>query len=159
MNMQLKPIGSIRCQQGEFSLLIDEPYRTALLELDQFDTLQVLYWCHYLDGDEYRSITVVDKPYQHAPQKMGVFATRSPVRPNPIALTAVSILSIDQQAGIITVPYIDAEDGSPLLDIKPYTPSIDRVRDTTSPHWAAHWPTCVEESGDFDWAAEFVNAR
>ncbi|MBI9049314.1 MAG: SAM-dependent methyltransferase [Anaerolineaceae bacterium] len=159
MTMQLKPIGKINCQNGQFNIQVDEAYRAGLLEVNQFDTLQVLFWCHYMDKKEMRSMLVFDQPYKHSPEKMGVFATRSPVRPNPIALTAVSVLNVDAEAGIITIPYIDAEDGSPLLDLKPYTPSIDRVKNTQPPAWSAHWPTCVEESGEFDWAAEFVNAQ
>jgi tRNA (adenine37-N6)-methyltransferase len=159
MNMQLNAIGQIHSQNGLFTLQVDEPYRSGLLEVNQFDTLLVLYWCHYLDTPQYRNMLVVDKAYKNAPQKLGVFATRSPARPNPIAVTSVSLLSVDMEKGIITVPYIDAEEGSPLLDIKPYTPSIDRVRDTQPPAWAAYWPACYEESGTFDWSSVFENAR
>lgn len=159
MTMQLKSIGHISTQNGHFQIHVDEAFRPGLLEVNQFDTLQILFWCHYLDTEETRAMLVFDQPYKHCPEKMGVFATRSPARPNPIALTAVPVLHIDLQAGIITVPYIDAEEGSPLLDIKPYTPSIDRVKNTHSPQWSAHWPQYMEESGDFDWAAEFVNAQ
>ena len=159
MTMQLKSIGKICTQNGQFQIHVDEAYRDGLLEINDFNTLQILFWCHYLDTEEMRSMLVFDQPYKHCPEKMGVFATRSPARPNPIALTAVSVIHIDAQAGIITVPYIDAEDGSPLLDIKPYTPSIDRVKNFKSPQWSAHWPQWMEESGEFDWAAEFVNAQ
>ena len=157
--MQLQPIGKISSQNGSFTLHIDEPFRSGLLELNQFDTIQVLYWCHYLDTPQYRSMLVVDKAYKNAPEKLGVFATRSPARPNPIAVSNASVLSVDAEKGLIVVPYIDAEDESPLLDIKPYTPSIDRVRDSQPPAWAATWPSCMEESATFDWSSVFENAR
>ena len=85
---------------------------------------------------------------------MGIFATRSPVRPNPIALT-VEIIDIDSENGRIHIAYIDANDGSPLLDLKPYTPSLDRVERPEVPGWCGHWPKSLEESADFAWENEF----
>ena len=70
-------------------------------------------------------------------------ATRSPIRPNPIAVTACALLAVD------------AENGTPVLDIKPYEPSDDKVRDVKMPDWCAHWPACLEESENFDWSKEF----
>ena len=86
---------------------------------------------------------------------MGVFATRSPERPNPIALTACEVLNIDYENGIITIPFIDAENDTPVLDIKPYTPSLDRVENPVVPQWCNTWPKSVESSGDFDWSEVF----
>ena len=86
---------------------------------------------------------------------MGIFATRSPIRPNPIALTAVEILHIDYEKGVIQIAYIDANDGSPVLDIKPYTPSLDRIEAPEVPVWCAHWPKSLEVSGSFAWEKEF----
>ncbi len=53
---------------------------------------------------------------------MGVFATRSPQRPNPIALSVAQVLRIDQEAGRIWIAYSDAEPGTPVLDLKPLYP-------------------------------------
>lgn len=86
---------------------------------------------------------------------MGIFATRSPIRPNPIALTAVEIIHVDYQSGIIQIAYIDANDGTPVLDIKPYTPNLDRVETPVVPEWCSHWPKSLEESGTFAWEQEF----
>lgn len=96
------------------------------------------------------------KPYKSAPETMGVFATRSPFRPNPIALTAAQILEIDYAGGKIRLAYIDAEDGSPVLDIKPYSPCLDVVQTAQTPAWCAHWPKSLEESAVYDWSAEMV---
>ena len=71
----------------------------------------------------------------------------------------MAVLHIDYERGVIHIPYIDAEDGTPILDIKPYHPCSDRVRDVTVPEWCGHWPKWYEDSASFDWAAEFVNAR
>jgi tRNA (Thr-GGU) A37 N-methylase len=64
---------------------------------------------------------------------MGIFATRSPVRPNPILITSCKIKDIYKEEGIILIPNIDAEDGTPLLDIKPYIPSLDQILHPTIP--------------------------
>ena len=90
-----------------------------------------------------------------APAVMGIFATRSHIRPNPVALTVVQVIRVDYDDGIIQVAYIDANDGSPVLDIKPYTPSLDRVEIPGVPEWCSHWPKSIEESGSFDWGNEF----
>jgi tRNA (Thr-GGU) A37 N-methylase len=112
-----------------------------------------------VDEPHLREIVTADQPYQKAPPTLGLFATRSPVRPNPIGLTVAQILHIDHEAGRIIIAYIDAEDGTPVLDIKPYVPSTDRVKEVHSPDWSAHWPQWYEESGEFDWEAEFVHAQ
>jgi tRNA (Thr-GGU) A37 N-methylase len=81
---------------------------------------------------------------------MGVFATRSPERPNPIALTTTEVMSIDFEEGIIKVTFFDANDNTPILDIKPYTPSFDRVETPDVPVWCSEWPKSTEESGNFN---------
>jgi tRNA-Thr(GGU) m(6)t(6)A37 methyltransferase TsaA len=153
------PIGTIGADRGEFVIRISEAYRPALAELDGFSHLNVLWWCHLLDDPLYREMVVAEKPYTNGPQEVGIFATRSPARPNPIALTVVPVLSIDHDSGEIRAPYIDAEDGSPVLDIKPYLPAVDRIRTTTSPRWCADWPEWYEDSATFDWGSVFENAR
>lgn len=155
----VEPIGSIRVRQGAFTIVIEEAYRPALAELEGFSHINVLWWCHLLDDPLYREMVIADKPYKQGPDAVGIFATRSPVRPNPIALTAAPVISIDQATGEIAVAYIDAEDSSPVLDIKPYLPSVDRIRETRSPQWCADWPDWYEDSATFDWGAVFENAR
>ncbi len=155
----LKPIGVVRAGTDGFRLEIEKEYRPALKGLEGFSHLDVLWWCHRLDNPECRQMVRCKQPYKNSPAQLGIFATRSPVRPNPIALTAVALLGIDQKQGVVRIPYIDAEDGTPILDIKPYHPCTDRVRDVTVPDWCRHWPRWYEDSANFDWAAEFVNAR
>jgi tRNA-Thr(GGU) m(6)t(6)A37 methyltransferase TsaA len=156
---QITPIGTIHAGESGCYLEIAPPYRAALRGLDGFSHLQVLWWCHLCDDLDLRGIMEWDQPYRHGPRMLGIFATRSPLRPNPIALTAVAVTRLDPDAGRIDIPYIDAEDGTPILDIKPYHPSADRVRNVTVPAWCSHWPRWYEDSAAFDWAAEFVNAR
>lgn len=86
---------------------------------------------------------------------MGVFALRSPERPNPIAVSNADIAYVDEENGVVGLYYIDAFDGTQVIDLKPYTPSIDRIANPETPQWCSHWPKFYEESGDFDWEAEF----
>lgn len=153
--IHVNPIGTIRHNREGIILVLDERYIPALQGLDGFSYINVLWWCHEWDTEEARNILTAEAPYKKAPDNMGIFATRSERRPNPIALTAAPVISIDHKAGTIHLAYIDAIDGTPVLDIKPYTPSIDRVEEPVVPDWCSHWPKSAETSGDFDWAAEF----
>jgi tRNA-Thr(GGU) m(6)t(6)A37 methyltransferase TsaA len=99
------------------------PYRPGLLGLDRFSHVVVLVW---LDRAR-REPLVITPPNIDSPR--GVFALRSPVRPNPIGLTVCRILAVDRDAGTITVDAIDFLDGTPVIDVKPYRPGIDAVAD------------------------------
>ena len=77
------------------------------------------------------------------------------MRPNPIALSCVQVLQIDQASGAIEIAYTDAEHLTPILDIKPYTPSLDRVERPSVPQWCAHWPKSLEGSAEFEWSGVF----
>ncbi|MGD8485690.1 MAG: SAM-dependent methyltransferase [Chloroflexota bacterium] len=156
---QLDPIGVVSAGDDGFAIEIDLPFRDALSGLEGFSHLNVLFWCHLLDAAEYRAVTVSERPYRDGPERLGIFATRSPVRPNPIALSPVPVLSIDVETGIVRIPYIDAEPGSPVIDIKPYHPAVDRIREVSVPEWCAAWPEWLEDSMTFDWGAVFENAR
>jgi tRNA-Thr(GGU) m(6)t(6)A37 methyltransferase TsaA len=97
---------------------IDAPYRTALQGVERASHLIVLYWMH-----EARRDLAVQAP-RHAGAH-GTFALRSPVRPNPVALSVVELLGCDAAAGTLTVRGLDCLDGTPLVDIKPYFASVD----------------------------------
>ena len=112
-----------REQGGGASLEFDAPFRPALQGLDRFSHVVVLAWLH----TAHRDALVIHPPHADAPR--GVFALRSPVRPNPIGLTVARLLRVDQGAGIIEIDAIDFLDGTPLIDVKPYRPGIDAVPD------------------------------
>jgi tRNA-Thr(GGU) m(6)t(6)A37 methyltransferase TsaA len=163
-NMQSKvvtvsPIGYVRAGEKGYCLDIDKEYRSALKGLEGFSHINVFWWCHLCDDQASRQIVECAQPYKQSPPKIGIFATRSPLRPNPIALTAVVVLNIDYEQGLVSVPYIDAEDGTPIIDLKPYHPSVDRIREVSVPAWCSHWPQWYEDSASFDWMSEFVYAR
>jgi tRNA (adenine37-N6)-methyltransferase len=155
----LSPVGYVRVNEAGFALVIDPQYRAALCGVEGFSHVNVLWWFHLLDEPVYRTITHCEQPYRNAPPQLGIFATRSPVRPNPLGLSVAQVLHVDQKGGMLHVAYLDAEDGTPILDIKPYHPSVDRVRDVNVPAWCAHWPEWYEDSASFDWCAEFINAH
>jgi len=152
---RISPIGYIRVSNGSTRLELDGDFAPALEGLEEFSHIVVVFWCHLTDTPECRNLLVCDKPYTKGPDRVGILSTRSPVRPNPIAISSVSVIKLDRAAGIIDIPFIDAEDGTPIIDIKPYHPSIDRIREVSTPEWCDHWPKWYEDSGSFDWESEF----
>jgi tRNA-Thr(GGU) m(6)t(6)A37 methyltransferase TsaA len=140
------PVGYVRRDNGRTYLEILEPYTPALKELEQFSHVQVLWWFNRFDDDLYRAITQSEHAPYEAPV-MGVFACRSPVRPNPIALTTAQILSVDQGKGMVEIANIDAHDDTPVLDLKAYIPVCDRVKDVSVGPWCAEWPEWMPEEG------------
>jgi tRNA-Thr(GGU) m(6)t(6)A37 methyltransferase TsaA len=109
------------------ALLVDEPYREGLLGLEGYSHAHILTWL-----DRAPRNLIVQKPH-HAPEAKGVFALRSPIRPNPIGLHTVRLLAIDMVTGRLELEAIDALDGTPVIDIKPYFPSVDAIADATTP--------------------------
>ncbi len=154
-NFQVNPIGKISVNEDGIFIKLNAEYIPALQALDGFSHLNVIWWFSDFDTEETRNILETQQPYKKAPAIMGIFATRSPIRPNPLALTAVQVINIDYESGIIKIAYIDANDNTPVLDIKPYTPSLDRVELPSVPEWCCHWPASLEEAGSFDWGNEF----
>jgi tRNA-Thr(GGU) m(6)t(6)A37 methyltransferase TsaA len=157
--IQLSIIGHVNAAEDGFNLELNKKFIPALNGLQGFGYLNIFWWANLFDNEADRSVLTCEKPYITAPDMLGIFATRSPVRPNPICLSVVCVSHIDYDNGIISIPYIDAEDGTPLVDIKPYHPAVDRVKEPFVPEWCRHWPLWLEDSASFDWAEEFVNAR
>lgn len=151
----LHSIGAVRAGPDGFSLEVDGPFRAALAGLEGFSYIQILWWFSRMDTGESRGLLAEASPYREGPDSLGVFATRSPRRPNPVALTCARVLAVGAGAGLVRIGFIDAEDGSPLIDIKPYTPSLDRVARPSVPAWCAAWPKSLEESEAFDWSSVF----
>lgn len=154
-NFTLKQIGEICADENGFRVELAPEYKDALVGLDGFSYINILWWFSGCDNEIKRSVFLEAKPYTKGPDTLGMFATRSPQRPNPIALSCAYVTYIDADNGIVGLAYIDADDRSPVLDIKPYTPSLDRVEEPEVPAWCKHWPNNVETSGEFDWESEF----
>lgn len=155
MKYSIDSIGVLRADENGFYVELEKQYAEGLIGLEGFEYVQVIWWFSGCDNAESRAVRVIDSPYVKGPEKLGVFATRSPERPNPIAVSPSRVTGIDAEHGIIHLEWSDAANGSPVLDIKPYQPSADRVESPSMPDWCAHWPKSIEASGDFDWGAEF----
>ncbi len=149
----MKVIGSVSHENG-FSVLVNKEYRAGLKGLSEFSHVKILWIFDQIPWDG--KTLVVPPPYRSLDHDIGLFATRSPFRPNPIAVSTSRILSVDEKEGLIVLDWIDAEDQSPVVDIKPYHPSEDLVSEVRMPDWCAHWPQSREESGEFDWESEFT---
>ena len=150
----IDPIGFVHRENGVFCIKLKKEMTPALTNIDGFSHLQIIWWGHLYASEEQRSSLLNEKPYKKGPGKIGVFATRSPVRPNPVLISNVYVQKIDNEKGIIYTPYIDAEDETPVIDIKPYHKS-ERVKDCTVPDWCKHWPEWDEDTADFNWEDEF----
>lgn len=153
---EVKALGSVKQDEKGFFIEIDKEYQKALLNIDGFSHLNVFWWATEFDDETYRSYTISEKPYKKGPDQLGMFATRSPIRPNPICLSIVQVLFIEENK--VYVPYIDAYIDTPIIDIKPYHVCTDKLENAQVPKWCQHWPKCYEDSGQFDWESEFENA-
>ncbi len=150
------PIGRV-VHTTDGSLMEVEPrYREGLVGLDAFRWIVVHWFAHRAEQGREMPL-VLPAPYRGAPERLGVFATRSPIRPNPLCMSVVELAGIDMAAGIVRLGWIDCDDGTPILDIKPYQPSLDRVENPEPPAWCADWPRSVETSGAFDWSSVFTD--
>jgi tRNA-Thr(GGU) m(6)t(6)A37 methyltransferase TsaA len=131
---QIYPVGFIRKQDKAVIINIYHEYVNGLLGLDQFSHIEVCYWFHKNDTKGKRDVLQVHPRGDRENPLTGVFATRSPLRPNLIGMSVCRILSINEN--IINIDKIDAFNGSPVVDIKPYIPRIDSVSDAVTPGWA-----------------------
>jgi tRNA (Thr-GGU) A37 N-methylase len=155
MEFKVKQIGTVIMDGRKFGIKLEEKYTAGLTSITGFSHLNILWWAHGADEEKYRNSVVIDKPYKKGPDTIGVFATRSQFRPNPIGITVIQVESIDYKQGIVYTYYIDAKMNTPEIDIKPYHTCTDIVSSPQVPGWCSHWPDSIEESGEFDWEAEF----
>lgn len=129
----LFPVGRIRVRDTGATIEIAPRHEDALLGLEDFSHVWVIWWFDRNDNPEKRAISRVHPRGNPKNPLTGVFATRSPARPNLIAVTLCRIRSI--QGNIIRVDDIDAFDNTPVLDLKPYNPRSDEDREATVPSW------------------------
>jgi tRNA (adenine37-N6)-methyltransferase len=130
------PVGVVSKTDDETRIEIYAAYKKALLGLDGFSHITVCYWFHRNDTPELRKTLQVHPRKNKQNPLTGVFATHSPVRPNLIALSPCKIVRVDGLS--IFIDEIDALDGSPVIDIKPYIP-IDKLEtaEIKLPAWAS----------------------
>jgi tRNA-Thr(GGU) m(6)t(6)A37 methyltransferase TsaA len=138
--MSLKAIGIVRSEikqpaRRDFKkvvseIVLDSSLTEALDNLDEFSHIIVIYWMHQSTEPAPRKVRPKGNP-EHS--LMGVFATRSPNRPNPIGKATVRLLQ--RRDNILIVEGLDAIDGTPVIDIKPYIPGYDSVDNAKVPSW------------------------
>ena len=116
-------------------VVVDQSLAEALDGLDDFSHIIVLYWLHQsVPGG--LSLKVHPRGRREYPL-VGLFATRSPRRPNPVGITTVRLL--ERRKNILVVEGLDAFDGTPVIDIKPYIPQGDSVADARVPPWISEY--------------------
>jgi len=119
---------------------VEQRFAGGLKGIDEFSHVLVVFLMHQAWFDP---ADLVSRPEgrEDLPE-IGIFAQRARHRPNPIGTSAVRIEAV--QSNVITVRGLDAIDGTPLLDIKPYFPNYDAVPDAGMPEWAR----ALEGTGD-----------
>jgi tRNA-Thr(GGU) m(6)t(6)A37 methyltransferase TsaA len=143
-SMTLKAIGIVRNEVKQppgsgydwekiiSDIVVDSSLTEALDNLDEFSHIIVLYWMHQVTAP-HRFSTKVHPMGKQELSPVGLFATRSPHRPNPLGKTTVRLLQ--RQGNILTVKGLDATDGTPVIDIKPYIPGYDSATDAKALQW------------------------
>lgn len=141
--MTLTPIGAVRSPLKEVTyerlnlkeivseIVIDESLTEALDGLEGFSHIIVLYWMHRARVER-KSLKTHPMGRQDVPPQ-GIFAVRTPNRPNPIGKQTVRLL--ERRGNVLRVQGLDAIDGTPVIDIKPFIPGYDSVPNATTPDW------------------------
>jgi tRNA-Thr(GGU) m(6)t(6)A37 methyltransferase TsaA len=127
------PIGHVKKSQDRTLIVVDKKYQPGLLGLDGYSHIYMFWWFDKNDTPEKRAVLQVHPMGNRDNPLTGVFATRSPVRPNLIALTLCRLVSVKEN--VIEIAKTDAFDGTPVLDIKPFIPGYDTADDATLPDW------------------------
>lgn len=131
--MKLRPIGVIESpyktnedtpRQGRYldktsKIIVFNEFMDGLDGIDRNKYYIILYWQDRAERDKLKVV-----PHGKSEER-GVFSTRAPVRPNPIGMCLIELLEVNRN--VLTVRWLDAMDGSPLLDIKPFWKELDTV--------------------------------
>jgi len=142
MAIKIAPIGYVRSIIKELhskqwesvtsKIVVNEDLTEALDGIDAFSHIIVTYWMHRTLPPE-RSVMKVHPRRDPKLPLVGVFATRSPARPNPIGLATVKL--VERRDNVLKVTGLDAIDGTPVLDIKPHIPGSDSPATARIPEW------------------------
>jgi len=136
----LKPVGFVRTEavgdevkdKSHFSeIFIDCELTQALEGISGFSHVFVLFWLHKITAKQRKTLKVHPRGRLDLPL-VGVFSARTNLRPNPIGLTLVELVKVE--GNVLTVRGLDAFDGTPVLDVKPYD-SWDCAENARMPEW------------------------
>ena len=143
-DITIKPIGIVRSkvkqkpkpeynwQELVSEIVIDGSLNEALDGLEGYSHIIVIYWLHQAVAPGRMAIKVHPRGETELPL-VGIFASRSPHRPNPLGQKVVRLLG--RKANVLRVKGLDAIDKTPVIDIKPYIPGYDSVAEATVPQW------------------------
>ena len=136
---EVKFIGIVEVAgEEEAKVRVFPEFCDAVKGIAGFSHIIVLYWIHLRDNEKERSVLQV-VPRRHTRNvKVGVFACRSPSRPNPIGLCVVELMKAE--GCTLTLKGLDAFEGSPIIDIKPYIPRADSIPNARVPKWTRRDP-------------------
>jgi len=138
--IKLKPIGFVhRLSKDEdvkdrsliSKIIVNKRLTKALEGLEDFSHIHVLFYMHEIPTEETKTLKVHPRGRTDLPL-VGVFATRSAHRPNPVGLTLVQL--IERKENVLVVKGLDALDGTPVLDVKPFD-NWDMASDYRVPEW------------------------
>ncbi len=143
----VKPIGHVKCAVNEMSLggwaridseiHLDVQYQGGLQELSSYSHVIVVFFLDRAQGFDPAKQLLRKPRGMEDMHEVGVFAQRTKYRPNPIGVTAVKLLAVE--GNVVKVRGLDALDGTPVLDIKPYLPPFDRIDgEVKLPTWVDH---------------------
>jgi len=136
----LKPIGFVRTEAiGDevkdktriSQIVLRDELAEALEGIDGFSHLFVLFWLHEISDEQRKTLKVHPRGRKDLPL-LGIFATRTNLRPNPVGLTLVELVKVE--GNVLTVRGLDAFDGTPVLDVKPFD-AWDMAKDARVPGW------------------------
>ena len=115
------------------SEVVIDPSLDGILDgIEEFSHILVLYWPHKIPEKE-RSLRQVHPMGRKDIPLKGIYATRSPARPNPVLVSVVRL--VERRANVLRVEGLEALDGSPVIDIKPFTGLYDAPKNATYPEW------------------------
>lgn len=134
----VEQMGLIRNTHGQLYIQLNEMVNITSRYI------KIFWWFHKFDADKYRKITECSPPYENAP-KTGVFATRSPVRPNPLAMTVARIIKVDKEQKRIYINEIESFDKTPCIGILEYNHDRDCILECKVPKWLSHWPKWYDD--------------
>ncbi|OQX25802.1 MAG: tRNA (N6-threonylcarbamoyladenosine(37)-N6)-methyltransferase TrmO [Desulfobacteraceae bacterium IS3] len=124
-------------------IVIDPALEEILEGIEEYSHIQVLFWAHKVPPES-RKLTQVHPMGLKEMPKRGIFATCSPARPNPVLLTAVKLL--ERNANILKVQGLEAIDGTPVIDIKPYVKGYHCAENPKSPEWMEKIHAMLEDA-------------
>jgi tRNA (adenine37-N6)-methyltransferase len=131
--IRIDPIGTVCKAAAAVWIEIDPRLRDGLLGIEQFSHIEVYYWFHENDTPERRQTLQVHPRHNPANPLTGVFATRSPMRPNLLGHTVCRLIAVQELR--LVLEDLDAHDGSPVIDIKGHFPPDIPADQLRVPAW------------------------